>query len=179
MPERTYTGPLARGRVWLPNREVPFARGEPGVVLHQRDIGLQDRAVGQFKNLLKEKRRHGLAADAVFLCGRLRRVDIGLHPGSRDLVLLGNGIGDERAADDAEASAHTLEAGDGFGAVEAQWRRKRRMPRPECRHDIRAKADHRDAARFQNLQRLLNVEDRLGAGGHDDDRRPRQFVEIG
>jgi hypothetical protein len=29
MPERTYTGPLARGRVWLPNREVPFVRGEP------------------------------------------------------------------------------------------------------------------------------------------------------
>lgn len=29
MPERTYTGPLARGRVWLPGREVPFTRGEP------------------------------------------------------------------------------------------------------------------------------------------------------
>ena len=28
MPERTYEGPLARGRVWLPTREVPFVRGE-------------------------------------------------------------------------------------------------------------------------------------------------------
>lgn len=29
MAERIYNGPLARGRVWLPTREVPFVRGEP------------------------------------------------------------------------------------------------------------------------------------------------------
>ena len=39
--------------------------------------------------------------------------------------------------------------------------------------------DDRHAARLQHLQRLFDVEDRLGAGRHHDHRRARQFVEIG
>ncbi len=53
------------------------------------------------------------------------------------------------------------------------------MPGPEGRHGLAAMADDRHAARLQHLQRLFDVEDRLGAGRHDDDRRARQLVEIG
>lgn len=39
--KRTYNGPLARGRVWLPTREVPFDRGTP-VEFTAEEAGLLD-----------------------------------------------------------------------------------------------------------------------------------------
>ncbi len=53
------------------------------------------------------------------------------------------------------------------------------VARPESRELVGAACDDRNAAGFQNLKCLRNVQQRLRTGADDENRRAAEFIQIG
>ena len=65
------------------------------------------------------------------------------------------------------------------GVVEPERRGRPDVARPEGGQRVLADGDHRDAAGLEHLERLGQVEDRLGAARDDGDRGLGQLLEVG
>ncbi len=112
--------------------------------------------------------------------GRGERLhDMRRHLACRDLGLGRDRVGDELPPRQAEPRPHAVGARDGGRVVEAERARKPRVARPEGRQRVLPEGDHRHAPGLEHLQRLRQVEDRLGPARHHRHRGLRQLLEIG
>ena len=134
----------------------------------------------RLKMASRRKGRHRLAGDPGGVGATDRGLDVGHHLVGGDFVGGGNRIGDEHAAAERRVrrargrTRRSRRDRRGGSAREGRFAATRRPGTRRChsRRPARPK-------RLQHLERLRQVEERLGAGGDDDDVGPGEFGEVG
>ena len=121
----------------------------------------------------KQERRRLLLAHALRLGFRHRFRDARLDRRLFERVILRDRIGDQEPAR-ADVALKADHAGEIVKPVAAMLEPEAGRAGVEGRELVGAVADDRDPLGLQELERLADVEDRLGAGAHDGDAGARQ-----
>ncbi len=171
------TGPPLRAR-GARERERDACR-HARVVDDERGVRADRGAAGELGDAREEPRRQRRAGDARGLRVGGRPRDRLARDLERELVRLGDGDAGEEARAEAEAEVGRHEVRRGRGVRAPTRARGPAPPRVEPGHLLRADRDDRDPARLEVLERVRQVEDRLGAGADDGDGGARELLEVG
>ena len=162
-----------------PEKAAPaMPGGDGGMVLQQRDVGLEGGPAGVLYEPLQEERGRGTARHPLRPAGLERIGDGGVQHLARHLVPGRNGHHDERRARQPKLIADVHDGGRLGGGLDPHVDRQAAVARGKGRELVRAITYDRHPGRLQPLERGPQVKDGLGPGADDGQGRGGQGGQI-